>query len=165
MKEISPKALKNNPFSLIGDDWMLITASNGEKVNTMTASWGGLGVFCNKDVAFTFIRPQRYTKEFVDCADTFSLSVLGEGYRDELTYLGRVSGKDEDKIAKTGLTVVYDGDTPYFEESEVVIICKKMCEVELEEGSFFDEAYCDKFFPNKDFHTLYVSEIVKVMVK
>jgi flavin reductase (DIM6/NTAB) family NADH-FMN oxidoreductase RutF len=165
MKEIAPKSLNKNTFSLIGDEWMLITASNGEKVNTMTASWGGLGVFCNKEVAFTFIRPQRYTKEFVDCADTFSLSVLGEKYRDALTYLGRVSGKDEDKIAKSGLTVSFDGDTPYFEDSEVVIICKKMCEVELEESSFSGSEYCDKFFPSKDFHTLYVSEIIKVMVK
>lgn len=165
MKEISPKELNKNAFSMIGDEWMLITASDGEKVNTMTASWGGLGVFCNKNVAFTFIRPQRYTKEFIDSSDTFSLSVLGEEHREALSYLGRVSGRDEDKIAKTSLTVTADGDTPYFEESEVVIICRKMCEMEIEEGSFFNNQYCDRFFPNKDFHTLYVSEIVKVMVK
>lgn len=165
MREILPKELTANAFKLIGDDWMLITASDEEKVNTMTASWGGLGVFCGKDVAFTFIRPQRYTKEFVDASDTFSLSVLPEKYRKELGYLGKVSGRNENKIANSGLTVVYDDSTPYFEEADTVIICKKMCEIDMKETDFIQEEMCSKWFANNDYHTLYISEIVKVLIK
>lgn len=165
MREILPKDLTENAFKLIGDDWMLVTASNGEKVNTMTASWGGLGIFCGKNVAFTFIRPQRYTKEFVDASDTFSLSVLPEKHRKELGYLGKVSGRDEDKIANSGLTVVYDDYTPYFEESDTVIICKKMCEIDMKENNFIQKEMCSKWFANNDYHTLYIAEIIKVMTK
>ncbi len=165
MREISPKELERNTFSLIGDDWMLITAEKDGKANTMTASWGGLGVFCNKEVAFTFIRPQRYTKEFIDSSDTFSLCIFSEEYRSQLGYLGRVSGRDEDKIANSGLTVSHIDDTPYFTEAETVIICKKMCETDLNENSFVQNELCGKFFPNSDYHTLYVSEILKVYKK
>jgi len=165
MREITPKEIDRNAFKLIGDDWMLITADKDGKANTMTASWGGLGVFCNKDVAFTFIRPQRYTKNFVDCADTFSISVLPEQFRNQLSYLGKVSGRDENKIEKAGLTTVYYDSTPYFKEAELVLICKKMCSADLEKSHFIEESLCDKFFLANDFHTLYISEIIKVLSK
>ena len=163
MREISPKEIQRNTFNLIGNDWMLITAEKDSKVNTMTASWGGLGVFCNKDVAFTFIRPQRYTKEFVDDANTFSISVLPEKYRKELSYLGSVSGRDESKIENAGLTVKHENGTPYFEQANLVLICKKMCSTNLSADSFIQKELCEKYFPNGDFHTVYISEIVKVL--
>lgn len=165
MRAISPREIDSNTFKMIGDDWMLITAAIDGKANTMTASWGGLGVFCGKDVAFTFIRPQRYTKEFVDSSDTFSLSILPEQYRQQLGYLGKVSGRDEDKISKSGLTTVYDCDTPYFAEADTVIICKKMCATDLYETDFIQKEMCDKWFAAKDYHTVYISEIIKILVK
>lgn len=70
----------------------------------MTASWGGVGVLWNKNVATVYIRPQRYTKEFVDGNEKFTLTFFSEQYRNALTYLGRVSGKDGDKIKESGLT-------------------------------------------------------------
>ena len=104
-KIITADQFRKNPFKLIGKDWMLVTAGNEEKVNTMTASWGGLGVMYGKNVAFIVIRPQRYTKEFIDREDTFSLSFLDKKYRKTLNYLGTVSGRNEDKITKSGLTL------------------------------------------------------------
>ena len=65
-REIKVNEIKNNPFEMIGTDWMLITAKRNDKVNTMTASWGGLGVIWNKNVVTVYIRPQRYTKEFIE---------------------------------------------------------------------------------------------------
>ena len=164
MNKISPKNI-TNAFELIGDDWMLITAEKGGKVNTMTASWGGLGVFCAKNVAFVFIRPQRYTKEFIDNSDTFSLSFLSDNYREQLSYLGKVSGRNEDKIKNSNLTVSHIDDTPYFDEANTVVICKKMCEIDMNENSFIQKDLCDKFFKDKDFHTLYIAEIEKVYTK
>ncbi len=75
-KEIKPEELTKNPFHMIGKEWMLVTAEKDGKVNTMTASWGGVGIMWGKPVAYVFIRPQRYTKEFIDGTDTFSLSIL-----------------------------------------------------------------------------------------
>ena len=79
--KINPEQIGKTPFELIGKDWMLITAQNGEKTNTMTASWGGFGVMWNKNVAYIVLRPQRYTKEFIDNSETFSLTFFDEKYK------------------------------------------------------------------------------------
>ena len=84
-KEIAPEALEKSPFQMIGKDWMLVTAQKDGKANTMTASWGGLGVMWGKNVAFIVIRPQRYTKEFIDGSDTLSLSFDDESFRKQLS--------------------------------------------------------------------------------
>lgn len=123
--EINPDKFIQSPFHLIGKVWQLIAAEKDGKVNAMTASWGGLGVMWGKNAAYIVIRPQRYTKEFVDSAQTFSLSFFGDCYRDMLTYMGTTSGRGEDKIAETGLSVLYDGKTPYFAEATAVMLCKK----------------------------------------
>ena len=121
-KEIKPIDLNESTFRLIGHDWMLVTAAHNSRVNTMTASWGGFGVLFNKNVAYIFVRPQRFTKEFVDGSDRFSLTFFDKSFKKELSYLGTASGKDEDKISKAGLTTLYLGETPYFEESRLFII-------------------------------------------
>lgn len=102
-KEISANDIKDNAFDMIGKKWMLVTASDGEKVNSMTASWGGVGIMWGKPVAFVFIRPQRYTKEFVDKAGTLSLTFFDESYRKMLNYMGTTSGRDEDKMLRQDL--------------------------------------------------------------
>ncbi len=164
-KEITAVQLQGNPFYMIGQDWMLITAQKEDKVNTMTAAWGGLGIMWGKNVAFTVIRPQRYTKEFIDSADTFSLSFYDEGFRKILSYFGSVSGRDEDKVLKSGLTVAHDNDTPYFKEAKTVLLCKKLFAQPYMEKSFIDTAILGACYPDKDYHTLYISEITKILVK
>lgn len=163
-KEIKPEELQSNPFQLIGKDWMLVTAQSGDKVNTMTASWGGVGVMWGKNVAYVVIRPQRFTKELIDAADTLSLSFLGDDYRKQLNYLGTVSGRDEDKIKKADLTVATIDSTPYFEEAHTVIIGKKLFAQEYNPSSFIDTAVEKHWYPDKDYHTLYICEINKLLV-
>lgn len=165
MKSIKPEELQKNAFSMIGKEWLLVTARKEDKVNTMTASWGGLGVMWGKNVAFIVLRPQRYTKEFVDAGSTFSLSVLDEKYRKTLSYLGTVSGRDEDKVAKSGLTVKDEEDTPYFEEANTVLICRKLYAQPYDPACFIDKACDEKWYPDKDYHTLYIAEIEKVLVQ
>ncbi len=162
-KIITADQFRKNPFQLIGKDWMLVTAGNSEKVNTMTASWGGLGVMYGKNVAFVVIRPQRYTKEFVDREDTFSLSFFDKEYRKVLNYLGTVSGRDEDKISKSGLTVVDFEGTPYFDEANLVLICKKLFRQPLNTDNLLDEKLVNTWYPNKDYHTLYIAEVTKIL--
>lgn len=164
-QEISAKNLNENAFQMIGSDWLLVTAQKDGKANTMTASWGGIGVMWGKDVAYIVIRPQRYTKEFIDGSDTLSLSVLPEGNKDIYGYLGKVSGRDEDKITKSGLTLVHDNGTPYFEEAKTVLICRKLFAQDMKPEAFLDQSILDKWYPDRDYHTMYICEIEKVLVK
>lgn len=161
--EITADQFRKNPFQLIGKDWMLVTAGNQDKVNTMTASWGGLGVMYGKNVAFIVIRPQRYTKEFIDREDTFSLSFFDKGYRKTLNYLGTVSGRNEDKISNSGLTVVRYEDTPYFDEASHVLICKKLFRQPLSTDGLIDEKLINTWYSNGDYHTLYIAEVTKIL--
>ncbi len=163
--EINPDKFIQSPFHLIGKVWQLIAAEKDGKVNAMTASWGGLGVMWGKNAAYIVIRPQRYTKEFVDTAETFSLSFFGDCYRDMLTYMGTVSGRNEDKIAETGLTVLHDGKTPYFAEATAVMICRKMYAQEMQSQCFIDTAAREKWYPEQDFHILYIAEVEKILLK
>lgn len=164
-KVIKSTEIDTNVCKLIGKDWMLVTAKKDNQVNTMTASWGGLGVMWGRDVVYTVIRPQRFTKEFIDSSTHFSLSFYDNNYRDTLSYLGKVSGRDEDKISKSGLTIAEELDTPYFEEAKLVLICKKMFAQPLGEYNFLDPSLIEKWYPNKDYHQLYIAEIEKVLIK
>ena len=161
MNKIDALTLKT-PFEMIGKDWMLITAESGGKVNTMTASWGGMGVIWNKNVAFAFIRPSRYTKEFVDSSDKFSLTFFSEEYKEKLTYLGRTSGRDENKIEKSGLTVTSVDGVPAFSEAETVIVCKKLYAQDMKAECFVSPEFFEKMYPEGDVHTLYIAEIENV---
>lgn len=116
MREISYRELMLNPMTMTDEKWWLITAGNESGCNTMTASWGHLGtVWGHGDGGATvvvYVRPQRYTKEFLDREERFTLSVMGEGYRKELGYLGSASGRDGDKLAHVGFRPMYlDGTT------------------------------------------------------
>lgn len=164
-KEMNFDDFNTSPFSKIGKEWMLITAGTKEKINTMTASWGALGVMWGKNVAFTFIRPQRYTKKFVDNNETFSLCFFPEEYKKVLSYLGSVSGKDEDKISKTNLTFDFIDNTPYFNEASLVLVCKKLYVQNLNPECFVLPELDNKWYENKDYHTMYVSEIQKIYSK
>ena len=165
-QEIKTTELKENPFDLIGKQWLLVTAGKEDgSCNTMTASWGGVGVMWGKDVAFVVIRPQRYTKEFIDAAATLSLSVLPGSYRKTYNYLGTVSGRNKDKIAVSGLTVVHDGSTPYFEEADTVLLCRKLFAQPFQPDAFLSEEIKEKWYPEQDYHTLYICEIEKVLKK
>lgn len=152
-----------NAFKLIGRDWMLITAKAGDKLNTMTASWGGMGHLWNRDVVYIFIRPQRHTLNFVEESDNFTLTFFPERYRNDLTYLGTVSGRNEDKIAETSLTPMVEGEFPYFEESDVVIKCKKIYKQRLDRECFLDPSI-EKNYDN-DYHYMYIGEVVEVLKK
>ena len=163
--EIKPEKFNESPFKLIGTDYMLITAEKNGKVNTMTAGWGGFGVMWKKNVAYVVIRPQRYTKEFVDSSDTFSLAFFNDDDKEILNYIGTTSGRDEDKIKKSGLTVVYDDGTPYFGEATKIVLCKKLFAQDYKPESFIRQEIIDEWYPISDFHTLYIAEVIKILIK
>lgn len=163
--EIDLKNKSLNPFTKIGKEWMLITAGNEDNFNTMTASWGGLGVLWNKDVAYTFIRPSRYTFEFTEREEYFSLCFFPEEYRNALIFCGRNSGRDCDKIKETGLTPMFIDGVPCFEEASLVLICKKMYAQKMDSSCAFCDEVKTHYQENEPYHTFYVGEIVKAYEK
>jgi flavin reductase (DIM6/NTAB) family NADH-FMN oxidoreductase RutF len=163
--EIRPEEFNQSPFRMIGRDWMLITAEHDSKINAMTASWGGFGVMWSKNVAFIVIRPQRYTKQFVDNSDRFSLCFFDSTYRKQLNYIGSVSGRNENKIEKAQLSVLYMDNTPYYEEAKTVIFCRKLYAQEFRPECFIAGELNDKWYPDSDHHTLYISEVAKILSK
>lgn len=164
-KETDIKELKDNPFKLIGDEWMLISAGNSQKHNFMTASWGGLGILWSRNVATVYIRPSRYTLGFVQNEPFFALSFFGRNKKVHKVG-GTMSGRDIDKTEAAGLTPVYADGTVYFEEAELVLICRKFYDTELDNRKFLDPSLEDyyKEIPG-DYHKVFIGEIVKTLIK
>ncbi len=163
MKIISAFEINDNLINTIGKDWMLVTAGNREKFNTMTVSWGGTGILWNKPVAFTFIRPQRYTFDFIENNQYFTMSAYGDEFRNALKLCGTKSGRDIDKAKETGLIPVFTEEAPYFEQARLVLVCRKMYAQDLNEQSIIDSSILNSYNGN-DYHRMYVSEIVRVLV-
>ncbi len=162
MKKVDIKTIDMQPFTKIGSEWMLITAMRDGKVNTMTASWGGLGVLWGKNVATVYIRPQRYTNEFVEASDTFTLSFFGGDCKKEMGYLGRVSGKDvPDKIEQAGLHVEFVDGQPTFAEATQVFVCKKLYTDKIKPENFNVKEVDEQCYPTRDHHFVYIAEIVE----
>ena len=163
-RTIDPKELDLNPFAAIGDQWMLITAGTAERCNTMTASWGGLGVLWGAPMAIAYIRPQRYTKEFVDENEYFTLSFFPEEYRQQLSLCGSKSGRDMDKVKECGFTVAAaECGAPYFEQAELVLVCHKRMAMPMD-PSTMPEDVKEKWY-HEDYHTMYWGEIVEAFKK
>ena len=164
-EKIDPKALDQNVFSLIGDQWMLITAGTEDKCNTMTASWGGLGVLWGKPVATVYIRPQRYTMEFVEGSEFFTLAFFGEEYRKALALCGSKSGRDVDKVKECGFTVMEaEGGAPYFAQAELVLVCKKAYWQDMDPAHFLDPEI-ETHYAQRDYHRIFIGEIVEALRK
>lgn len=153
-----------SPFRMIGKEWMLISAEKDGKVNSMTASWGGMGVMWNKNVVFAVVRKSRYTKEFIDATDSFSITFYDrKKYGKMLNYMGTVSGRDENKTEKSGLTVNHYKGIPYYNEASLVLVCKKLCCQPIRPENFIMNEIDEKWYPDKDYHDLYIGEIVEIL--
>ncbi len=164
-KKVKPSELQNNLFKMISKDWGVITVSGEDKVNGMTASWIQMGYIWNKDVVTVYVRPQRYTDELMRKEETFSVAFFDEEYREQVNYLGRISGKDEDKLKKCDFTTTIVEDTAVIEQASVVFVCKKLYQGILKKENFLDQELAKKCYPGEDFHHAYVAEIKEVLVK
>ncbi len=164
-EKIDPKELSQNVFSAIGDQWMLITAGTKERCNTMTASWGGLGILWSVPMATIYIRPQRYTKQFVDENEYFTLAFFGPEWKQQLALCGTRSGRDVDKVKECGFTAAASdtGAAPYFEEAELVLVCRKRMVMPMDPAAI--PADVKEHHYEGDYHDIYWGEIVEVLKK
>jgi flavin reductase (DIM6/NTAB) family NADH-FMN oxidoreductase RutF len=170
LHEISPTELRLKPFTAFDRDWALVAAGDEDGFNMMTVSWGGVGTFWQRPVATVYIRSSRYTKTFVDSHDLFSVSFLTPGHRKALNLCGTVSGRDVDKVAKSGLTSVFLSggqdvlEVPSFAEAALVLICRKALVIPLAPETFIDPDAKDAMYGGADmdnYHTMYIGYVEK----
>jgi flavin reductase (DIM6/NTAB) family NADH-FMN oxidoreductase RutF len=182
---IQPDDLTENPFSMIGKDWMLLTAVHDGRFNTMTVAWGGLGILWWKPVVTCYVRPERYTAEFLESGTYYSFSVLGPEYRKELEYCGSNTGRAVDKVSETGLTPVripddiedlseparqggevFSLDEPVyaFAEARTIIVCRKIWYEDIVPSHVLDDALRIRY-EEQNQHRMYVGEIEACLVR
>ena len=154
-----------DPFTKIGNDWMLITAKHDDKINAMTASWGGVGVLWGKNTTFIFVRDSRYTKELIDESDYFSLTFFDNSYKSAMKYFGMVSGRKEDKIKTANMNVNYYEEIPFIDEGNFLICCRKMSATPKLPEQFLDHEIEEKWYADGDLHTMYVGEILQILAR
>ena len=132
----------------------------------MTVSWGGVGIMWNKPVTFTFIRPTRYTFEFLERNDLFTICFFDESYREALSFCGSKSGRNVNKVEETGLTPMFTEEgTPCFEQARMVLVCKKLYAQFLNEESVLGGEPVLKQYNGDEYHKMYISEILEVLTK
>ena len=157
----------DGPLDFGEGNWALLTAQKEDRVNTMTISWGGFTYVWGKTCCIVYVRESRFTRECIDASRRFSISFLNhDEFRGAKNYLGAVSGRDEDKIASAKLNVNYlDGDVPFIDEADNVIICKVLYKHQMKEEDFVNGRLIADHYRNGDYHYMYIGEIMKVMIR
>lgn len=158
--ELSEITKKIDPVVQMRKEWYLVTArKNDGKVNTMVGAWGGIGNLFEKKVVFVTIRPQRYTKEFVDESGRFTITFFN-GHMDALTLLGTKSGREmPDKIQNSGLNLTEVDGQPTFKEGRLVLNCKVIYKQQYKPECFVEKELANACYPDKDYSWPYVAEI------
>ncbi|MBN1297446.1 flavin reductase family protein [bacterium] len=162
---IDPADFTEPIFERIGHDWFLLTAGIPGAFNTMTCSWGGMGVLWNQPVCFVFVRPGRYTYHFVEREDLFTLSFFDTRYRSALSFCGTHSGRTVDKTRETGLTPICpDAGGIAFAEASIIVTCRKLYADDLKESGCVDRAIVT-LYPEKDYHRMLIGGIQGILKK
>jgi flavin reductase (DIM6/NTAB) family NADH-FMN oxidoreductase RutF len=183
-KETTIRSFHGSPSERIGSGWMLISAGDAGPSgwNTMTASWGGLGVLWGRDVAFMFIRPSRFTYHFANTSPLFTLSFFDESYREALNICGAKSGRDIDKAAEAGLSPIAFGPSYGraagaigFKEAQEIIVCRKLYTHDFDPAQFIERPSIERppiggssieaNYQGRDYHRMFIGEIVSLLVK
>lgn len=163
--KILPKELNVNPHLLWLDQWFLLTSGDyqANHYNTMTVAWGSIGTMWNKPFVQVVVRPTRYTYEFMEKYNTFTLSAFDREFKKALNLLGTKSGRDGDKILESGLIPIVSSKvkSPGFEQAELIIECKKIYWQDFNPDNFFDSTI-DRNYPLRDYHRIYFGEILAV---
>lgn len=164
-RKVNVNELCFSPVEAIGEDWGILTGVSDKGFNSMTVSWGSVGVLWSKPVVFAFVRPQRHTYGFMNDGEMFSLAIMSKELHKRMTVFGRASGRDVDKYTESGFTAVSEEGVVYPEEAELVFICKKIANGDIKPDWFIDESIDPDNYPNKDYHRMFIGEIVTVLKK
>ncbi len=154
--------LEADVFQKFDRQWALVTAGTAEHYNTMTVSWGGLGTLWSRPVATVYVRPNRYTYEFMEQSDYFTVSFFPPACRPALTLLGTRSGRDGDKVAQAGLTPLALAQGVTFREAEATLLCRKLYWQDLDPARVPAEVL-QRFYADEPLHRMYIGEVVEVI--
>lgn len=168
--EVDPREFDESIFDLLDRKWGLVMAGTSpEHCNAMTIGWGQIGQFWGKPASTVYVRESRFTKEFLDACDTFSVAFLPDELHHTHKVFGTMSGRDVNKTELTGLTPIMIDGTPLYEESQLVFLCRKAYADVLEHSNFVDETayrrYYEKSSDKDDWHTMYIAYIEKILRK
>lgn len=162
-KKVNLDELNENWVKKIHHEWALIVTNDTDKVNAMTANWIQMGWLWNKNTVTVYVRPQRHTYKTMENSDVFSIAFFAPEHKKKLSYLGKASGRDEDKLAHCNYhTTVLDG-APVIEEADLVFTVKKLYQHTLAHENFIDDS--KKLYPDQDFHLETIGEIINAYQK
>lgn len=165
-EEIAPTEIERNPVRMIDEDWLAVSAGKEGNMNLMTISWGTIGELWGKPVFTVFVSPSRYTHKFMEENDFFTVTHFPGSMRNKLSYLGRVSGRDEDKVAGAGLTVEFtELGNPIYAEADLAIECRKLYGRQFDAGLMPAEQQEWYARSGLGIHYMYIGEIIHVWKK
>ena len=166
MKEIKMEELFLKVFDLWDNQWLILTAGTSADHNMMTISWGSIGCMWNRPIVQVVVRPQRHTFGFMEKYDTFTVSAFPEEYRADMQLLGTTSGRDGDKLAQTGLTLIPSTHipAPAYAQASLILECRKIYRQKMDPAGFMD-AEIQTHYPHDDFHCIYFGGIISAKIK
>ena len=166
LHSVEVKTLTPEIFRMFQVNTALLTAGDEKHLNTMTIGWGQLGTLWNLPVCTVYVRPERYTYEFMEAQDTFSVSVLPDSARDIARLCGTRSGREVDKVSACNLTVCRGaGNTPFFEEAELVLVCRKLFVQDMDPACVRDERIFATYGEKGGWHRIYTGEVLEAYCK
>lgn len=154
-----------DPFQTIGKDWFLLTGGTPKDFNTMTCSWGAMGEIWNVPSVTAYVRTTRYTYDYLENGNIFTISVFPEEYRKALAFCGSHSGRDTNKVKETGLTPVTLDGAPAFADAKLVLVCEKVYAQMMDASDFTDKTLVDKFYGKDAMHKMYIGKILSAYVQ
>jgi flavin reductase (DIM6/NTAB) family NADH-FMN oxidoreductase RutF len=162
---IPSEELLVKPHNLWANQWLLLTSGDfaAGDFNTMTVAWGSMGTMWSKPFVQVVVRFSRYTFQFTEKYDSFTLSALPSDLKPALQLLGTKSGRDGDKIGESGLTPVASAAVaaPGFAEAELILECQKIYWDDMNPAHFLNPAI-EKNYRDRDYHRIYFGEVVAV---
>ncbi len=163
-RDLCLRDFKENVIEIISKEYMLITAGNQDGYNMMTASWGFMGEMWGEDSVAVVVRPERYTMDFIESNDYFTLTFFGDN-KDIHKVCGSKSGREVDKTSLTGLSPIYNQNYVYFDEARLVLIIKKKYIQPMDKKFLTDNSIDEKWYKNGGWHNLIIGSIERIYIK
>ena len=163
-KEVDFNEITNykDPLSLFKEGAVAVVEDK-EKANPITIGWGSLGTLWGMPMCTVYIHEKRYSKHMFDETNYFSVCFFKKEYDDIVNNIfGNMSGKDKDKIKLSNMTLSHISNTPYLEEAELVIICKKVGQTQFDSDNVPD-GRMKEWYKRSGTHSIYCGEIIKVL--
>lgn len=156
-------SLSFNPFYKIGSEWAVLGTVAGEKTNAMTVSWGQVGVLWNKAIFTVYVRPTRHSFSLLEQTSKATLSFFPEDMKKTLSYFGRTSGRDEDKLSRSGINYRLENGALIFSDAQLTLVGKKLYYNDIDPKNFADKSLDENY--QNDYHREYVFEITRIFQK